>query len=123
MTFGARLRRTAKHKLTASNGRVSIWLREAQRWRAAPHLSTSGHQPPRGVAQEQADGRFPVLAVRRDRLGVAGPGDLGEFVLTHHNGQHGFAGRASLRAARGTARLPSSPLVVPMNIEIRYAGE
>ena len=43
------------------------------------------------VGQEQADGRFPHLAIRRGRLGVTGLSDLGELVLTHHDGQHDLA--------------------------------
>jgi hypothetical protein len=63
---------------------------------ASEPTTTSVHQPPDRVGQEQADSRFPVLAIRRGRLGVAGPGDLGEFVLTHHDGQQDLAVRASL---------------------------
>jgi hypothetical protein len=48
------------------------------------------------------------LAIRRRRLGVTGPGDLREFVLRHDR-QYDCSARVA-RAARGNARLPSSPL-------------
>jgi hypothetical protein len=52
--------------------------------------------PQNRVGQEQANGRFAALAICRSRLGVAGSGDLCEFVLTQHDGPHDFAVRASL---------------------------
>jgi hypothetical protein len=80
------------------------------RWRvtvigplSAPHgYPSSLRQPPDRIAEEQADGCFPALAIRRGGLGVTGPGDLGEFVLTHHDGQHDFPGCASLAQHAGT---------------------
>jgi hypothetical protein len=41
-------------------------------------------------------------AICRGRLGVTGPSDLGELVLTHHDSQHDYAGRASLAQHAGT---------------------
>jgi len=38
--------------------------------------------PSRRSSSIQADGRFPFLAIRRGRLGIAGSSDLREFVLT-----------------------------------------
>jgi hypothetical protein len=75
--------------------------RDAQRTVVA-HLSTSLRHPPDRVVQKQSDGRFPVLAICRGRLGVAGPSDLGELTLTHHDDQHDLAARASLAARGGT---------------------
>jgi hypothetical protein len=50
---------------------------------SAPHgYPSSLRQPPDRIAEEQADGCFPALAVRRGRLGVAGSGDLHELVLS-----------------------------------------
>jgi hypothetical protein len=43
-----------------------------------------------------------------------------QFVLTHHNGQHGFAGRASLAQHAGTLGCRHRHWRCPMNIEIRY---
>jgi hypothetical protein len=52
-----------------------------------PRRASSLREPPDRIVQKQSDGRFPVLAIRRGGLGVAGSGDLGELVLTHHDGQ------------------------------------
>ena len=69
---------------------------------ASEPTTTSVHRPPDHVAQEQADRRFPVLAIGRGCIRVTGPGDLGELVLTHHDAQHDFVGRASLAQHAGT---------------------
>jgi hypothetical protein len=78
------------------------------------------HELPGRVGQEQADGRFPALAICRGRLGVACPSDLGELVLAHHDGQHDFAVLASLAQHAGTLGCCYRHWWSPMNIEISY---
>ena len=84
--------------------------------------ASSLREPPGRVAQEQADGGFPVLAIRRGRLGVARSGDLGEFVLTYHDRQNDFAARASLAQNAGTLGCRLRHWWSPVTIEIRYGG-
>jgi hypothetical protein len=43
-----------------------------------------------------------------------------QFVLTHHNGQHGFAGSASLAQHAGTLGCRHRHWWCPMDIEISY---
>ena len=62
----------------------------------ARSVISSLHELPGRVGQEQADGRFPALAICRGGLSVTGPSDRSEFVLAHHDGQHDFTGRELL---------------------------
>jgi hypothetical protein len=93
-------------------------------WRATPMhtLQTSLHQSPDRVAQEQADGGFAILAIRRGRLGVTGSSDLSEFVLTDYDGQYDLPARASLAQHAGTLGRRHRHWWSPMSIEIRYGG-
>jgi hypothetical protein len=81
------------------------------------------HEPPNRIAKKQADGGFPDLAICRGRLGVTGPGDLAELVLTNHDGQYDFAARASLAQHAGTLGCRHRHWWSPMTIEIRYGGQ
>jgi hypothetical protein len=92
--------------------------------RARPEIlnrrSQSLYQSPGRVAEEQADGGFPVLAIRRCCIRVTGPGDLGELVLTRHDGQYDLAVRAPLAQHAGTLGCRYRQWWCPMNIEISY---
>jgi hypothetical protein len=76
------------------------------------------HQSPGRVAEEQADGGFPVLAIGRGCLGITCARDLGEFVLTHHDAQYDFAACASLAQHAGALGSRHRHWWCPMNIEI-----
>jgi hypothetical protein len=63
----------------------------------------------------------PTAASRALRsIEAASAYPAGQFVLTHHNGQHGLAGSASLAQHAGTLGCRHRHWRCPMNIEIRY---
>jgi hypothetical protein len=86
------------------------------------HLLTSLRHPPNRVAQEQADRRFPRLAIPRGRLGVTGPAGSMNYGTT----PRGLCGQA--RTADHPQKRTSAPFALSLGArgihrQIKRLGE